>query len=249
MPSRPSLLLAAAAAAAVLGAAGPAAAQGPFDPSAPVGGFGAQPDLAGISDFALAGDDTGVLAGSASTADRRFPVAAFAAGEALAGAARAVGHAGDITSQPRVAVGAGGRAAIAWGEGHTAYLRLCTDGRCGAALAVGRSRLKPEPQVAMQPGTGRVLVLWRGAARRGAASGRNRLQWRITTTGRLGRTHTLGEFGDDPRIGTDAGGKTVAVWRPYGARSAGVRAAARGVGSSSSRARSRRPPRRTSAWS
>jgi hypothetical protein len=66
-----------------------------------------------------------------------------------------------------------------------------------------------------------VLVLWRGSA-----SGRNRLQWRITTGGRLGRVHTLGEFGDAPRIGTDASGKTIAVWLG----TAGVRTAARRVG-------------------
>ena len=50
--------------------------------------------------------------------------------------------------------------------------------------------------------------MWRGRTTKGA----NRLKWRITTNGKLGAPHTLGEFGDNPQLATDASGKTVAVW-------------------------------------
>jgi hypothetical protein len=73
-------------------------------------------------------------------------------------------------------------------------------------------------------------VLWRGTV-----AGHNRLQWRTATNGRLGATHTLGEFGTTPQIGTDASGKTVAVWIRY--RGSGVRTAARRQGEFT------RPPR------
>jgi hypothetical protein len=67
-------------------------------------------------------------------------------------------------------------------------------------------------------------VLWRGRTRGGV----NRLQWRITANGTLGATHTLGEFGDEPQLGTDVAGKTVAVWLADRRRGLnGVRSAAR----------------------
>jgi hypothetical protein len=91
---------------------------------------------------------------------------------------------------------------------------------------VGTSALKPESAVAVQPGTGRTIVLWRGREH-----GANRLQWRITTNGKLGPVHTLGEFGDNPALATDASGKTVAVWlADHRAGRRGVRTAARRVG-------------------
>jgi hypothetical protein len=69
--------------------------------------------------------------------------------------------------------------------------------------------------------------MWRGRTRSGA----RRLQWRIVTNGRLGPTHTLGEFGDAPQLATDDSGKTVAVWLADSrARRRGVRTAARRVG-------------------
>jgi hypothetical protein len=70
--------------------------------------------------------------------------------------------------------------------------------------------------------------MWRGHTSRG-----NRLQWRITTNGKLGRTHTLGEFGNQPQLGTDASGKTVALWSRYVTSSRspmGIRTAARRAG-------------------
>src|SRR5437879_3160406 len=80
-----------------------------------------------------------------------------------------------------------------------------------ALVVVGSSALSPEPDVAVQPGSGRLTVIWRGRTKGGS----NRLQWRITTRGKLGAVHTLGEFGNEPRLGTDASGKTVAVWTRY----------------------------------
>ncbi|WP_205697945.1 hypothetical protein [Conexibacter sp. SYSU D00693] len=204
--------------------AAPAAAQAPFSAPTAVGGFGAQVQLAGTSSLAVTAEGRSVLAGSGDTANVRFPVAAFGSPGDVPRVGRSLSAPGVITSQPVVA--AEGRvAAVVWGAGHTAYLRVATDGRWGQPIAVGRSRLKPQPAVAIQPATGRITVLWRGSSRRG-----NRLQWRITTGGKLGRTHTLGEFGNDPRIGTDRSGKTIAVWTPYSVTTRGVRTAARRVG-------------------
>jgi hypothetical protein len=92
---------------------------------------------------------------------------------------------------------------------------------------VGTSALKPQSAVAVQPVTGRTLVVWRGRTTKGG----NRLKWRITTNGKLGAPHTLGEFGDNPQLATDASGKTVAVWlADRRAKRQGVRTAARRVG-------------------
>jgi hypothetical protein len=77
----------------------------------------------------------------------------------------------------------------------------------------------------VQPGSGRTIVMWRGHTSRG-----NRLQWRITTGDKLGRVHTLGEFGDTPKLATDASGRTVAVWLDRRSGHRGVRTAARRVG-------------------
>ena len=69
--------------------------------------------------------------------------------------------------------------------------------------------------------------MWRGRTTKGG----NRLKWRITTKGKLGAPHTLGEFGDNPQLATDASGKTVAVWlADRRAKRQGVRTAARRVG-------------------
>ena len=92
---------------------------------------------------------------------------------------------------------------------------------------MGTSALKPQSAVAVQPVTGRTIVVWRGRTTKGV----NRLKWRITTKGKLGAPHTLGEFGDNPQLATDASGKTVAVWlADRRARRQGVRTAARRVG-------------------
>jgi len=109
---------------------------------------------------------------------------------------------------------------------HDALPISCAGSSC-RSQRVGSSSVKPQSAVAIQPGTTRTLVLWRGRTR----SGVNRLQWRITTNGRLGATHTLGEFGDNPQLATDASGRTVAVWlADRRARRTGVRTAARRVG-------------------
>jgi hypothetical protein len=67
--------------------------------------------------------------------------------------------------------------------------------------------------------------MWRGHTSRGG-----RLQWRITTGDKLGPVHTLGEFGDTPKLATDASGRTVAVWLDRRSGRRGVRTSARRVG-------------------
>ena len=136
---------------------------------------------------------------------------------------------GDITSQPRAVVDDQGHGAVVFARGNTAYLSGCEKGSCATPVKVGSSALKPDPDVAVQPGNGRLTVIWRGRSKGGS----NRLQWRITTGGKLGAVHTLGEFGNDPRLGTDASGKTVAVWTRYAIHPSdpkGLRTAARRVG-------------------
>lgn len=123
-----------------------------------------------------------------------------------------------------LATNAGGISALTFSVGSRAYLTVCNRGACGATARVGTAADKPESVVAVQPGSGRVTVMWRGQGR----SGTRRLRWRITTGGKLGRTHTLGELGDRPRIGTDRSGKTVAIWQDRKDRS--LRTAARRVG-------------------
>lgn len=116
--------------------------------------------------------------------------------------------------------------ALTFTVGHVAYLATCHAGRCRPTARVGSSSLKPQSAVAVQPFTGRALVRWHARTSKGV----NRLRWRITTNGKLGRTHTLGEFGDSPQLATDASGKTVAVWlADRRARRQGVRTAARRV--------------------
>jgi hypothetical protein len=124
------------------------------------------------------------------------------------------------------AADAAGDFALTFSVGHVAYLTRCHAGACGPTARVGTSAAKPQSAVAVQPGTGRTTVIWRGRTRSGAA----RLQWRITTNGVLGRTHTLGEPGDTPAIATDMSGKTVAVWLADRRKGRGVRSSARRVG-------------------
>jgi hypothetical protein len=118
------------------------------------------------------------------------------------------------------AANASGDVATAFAIGRTAYLTICHNGSCEATARVGRGQTKPQPAVAVQAGSGRAIVLWRGSKH-----GVSRLQWRITTNGKLGATHTLSKAGDSPRVAIDASGRTVAVWiadrraRPQGVRS------------------------------
>jgi hypothetical protein len=140
-----------------------------------------------------------------------------------------LGPAGVITSQPRAAVDDEGHGAVVFSLGKTVYLSACEGDSCAVPVKVGTSALSPEPDVAVQPGSGRLTVIWRGRSKHGS----NRLQWRITTGGKLGAVHTLGEFGNEPRLGTDASGKTVAVWTRYAIHPSdpkGLRTAARRIG-------------------
>jgi hypothetical protein len=128
-----------------------------------------------------------------------------------------------------VAVDDDGHGAVVFARGRTAYLSVCEENSCATPIKVGTSALTPEPAVAVQPGKGRITVLWRGRG----TSGANRLQWRITTGGKLGPVHTLGEFGDTPQLGNDASGKSVAAWTRHVTRASdprSLRTAARRVG-------------------
>ena len=213
--------------AAVLAAAsapGAAAAAADFGAPSPVTGLGA-PAQSAFTSAATGADGTTLLAGvqPAGTGRQAF-VAAGVAGAAPS-QVMPLGGAGVVTTEPVVAVDDAGHGAVVFALGKTVYMSRCARGRCSAPARVGTSSLLPQPALALQPGSGRITVLWRGRSR----SGVSRLQWRITTNGRLGAAHTLGELGDQPRIGTDATGKSVALWLGRG-RTPGVRTAARRVG-------------------
>ena len=197
----------------------------PFAPPTTIG-WGSQPALGLFAGAALAPDGAVAIAGTAATNNRRQAVAFFGRADTASAAARGFGPSSGAFDVG-FAANASGDAAMTFSVGHTAWLSTCHDGRCRPAVRVGRSALKPQSTVAVQPGTGRTIVLWRGRTNRGV----NRLQWRVTTNARLGATHTLGEFGDSPQLATDASGTTVAVWlgdRRAGRR--GVRPAPRRVG-------------------
>jgi hypothetical protein len=204
-----------AAALVALGAAVPAHAA-PLGAPVRIAGLPGGTSLPSISSVALAPDGTTAIAGTVSAAGGRRVVAGVGSAQVFPR-----GVAGGILSQPVVAVRGGGDGAVVWGMGHRVLLSLCDEGRCATPVQVGSSRLSPDAQVAIDPASGRVTVLWRGTT-----SGKDRLQWRITTGGRLGPVHTLGEFGSSPKIGTDASGKSIAVWLGNG----GVRASARRKG-------------------
>jgi hypothetical protein len=206
----------------LLTAAGACAAT--FATPLPVAGFGDRPALAQIAGAALGPDGSVAIAGSADTGNDRRAVAAFGDGAAV-GPARGFGpRAGayDVAA----AANASGDFALTFSVGHVAYLMRCHAGACGPTARVGASAAKPQSAIAVQPGTGRTTVIWRGRT----ASGAGRLQWRITTNGVLGRTHTLAELGDRPAIAIDMSGKTVAAWLADRRLGRGVRTAARRVG-------------------
>jgi hypothetical protein len=205
------------------------ASAAPFGAAAPVAGFGTSPGLAGLSSAAAGADGSSLVGATRSVSDGRQALVAEGRAGQPPVRTEVLGAAGDITSQPQAAVDDQGHGAVVFGRGNTAYLSVCEEGSCATPVKVGTSALKPEPDVAVQPGSGRVTVIWRGRSK----SASNRLQWRITTHGKLGAVHTLGEFGNDPQLGTDASGKTVAVWTRYVIHASdptGLRSAARRVG-------------------
>jgi hypothetical protein len=200
-----------------------------FGPAAPIAGFGTTPILAGLSSAAVGAEGTSLVAGTRDVNNHRQPIVAEGRVGQLPVRTELLGPTGDITSQPRAAVDDEGHGAVVFARSRTAYLSVCEEDSCAVPVKVGTSALTPEPAVAVQPGTGRITVLWRGHS----ASGKNRLQWRITTGGKLGKVHTLGEFGDTPQLGTDASGKSVAVWTQHVTHSTdprGLRTAGRRVG-------------------
>jgi hypothetical protein len=216
-----ALARAARAGAAIVLVAGAAPAIAPgaagIGAPAPVTGLAA-PSTAVFTSAAAGTDGTALLAGTQQSGAGRQPFAAVGRGGALPTAATALGPAGVITGGPQAVLDDAGHGAVIFARGKTVYLSRCAAGGCDAPRAVGTSAVLPEPAVALQPGGGRITVLWRGRTSRGA-----RLQWRITTGGRLGRVHTLGEVGDDPQLAVDASGKAVAIWARGGLRTAARR--------------------------
>jgi hypothetical protein len=186
------------------------AAAAPFGAASPLAGLGSSASSIALSSSAV-GADGGVLIAATRSAGggRQAIVAIGRAGGPIR--ARPLAPAGAITSQPRAVLDDSGHGGVVFAAGKAVYLSVCRAGACAAAVKVGTSALSPDPDVAVQPGTRRLTVIWRGRAR----SGSNRLQWRIATGGTLGAVHTLGEFGNAPRIGTDAAGRSVAVWTRY----------------------------------
>src|SRR5690348_16993782 len=167
------------AAGAALAAAAPAAAA-PFGTPTTISGFGNQPALGQISGVTLAADGASAVVGSASNSNARRTVAAFGNAASPPASARGLGPtsgAYDIA----IASNDDGDVAITFSVRNVAYLTLCSERHCGSTQRVGTSSLKPQSAVAVQPGNGRTMVLWRGRT----SSGRSRLQWRITTDGRL----------------------------------------------------------------
>ena len=215
-----SAALAALVASLLVPAAGAAAA--PFGPATTVEGFGNQPALAQIRGASLTSDGASAIFGSSDSAGRVRAVEALGNATIAHGVGPSEG-AFDLAT----AANANGDTALTFTVGHTAYLRTCHAGRCGSTVRVGTSALKPQSAVAVQPSSGRTTVLWRGRTSKGV----DRLMWRITTGGRLGAPHVLGELGDSPRLATDASGKTVAVWLAHRrAGDQGVRTTARRAG-------------------
>src|ERR1700754_2919451 len=220
MPVRHVLALSAAMIAGPLTGSAVAA---PFGPPSPVSGI-ADPATAAFTGAATGADGTTILAGTRQVGNNSKAFAAVG----LAGAAPAringLGPAGLITTPPQVAGDDAGHGAVVFAVNKTVYLSTCASGSCATPVRVGTSTILPQPAIALQPGSGRTTVLWRGA---------HQLQWRITTGGRLGPVHTLSELGDNPQLGTDASGKTVAVWVRHATHASdprGLRSASRRVG-------------------
>ena len=209
MHHRTTLSLLAAAGVAL---AGPAAASAaPFAAPTPLAGFGTVPALARVQASALFTDGRSAVVGSRSdpaAGGTETDRIAFAAGQpgALPAPATALGRLGpydlDVDTDPD------GPVSSTWSVGSVAYLSRCSDGGCAPTVRVGTAPAKPSSAVAVQPGTGRTIVMWRGRT----STGRARLQWRITSGSRLGAIHTLGETGSLPQLATDASGRTVALW-------------------------------------
>ncbi len=201
----------------------------PFGAAVPITGFGASPSLAGLSSAAAGADGSALIGATRSVGSGRQSLVAGGRAGQVPSSTELLGPAGVITSQPRAVVDDQGDGAVVFARGRTVYLSRCDEGSCETPVTVGSSALTPDPDVAVQPGNGRLTVIWRGRSK----SGSNRLQWRITTSGKLGAVHTLGEFGNTPRLGTDASGKTVAIWTRYAIHPSdpkGLRTAARRVG-------------------
>jgi hypothetical protein len=189
--------------------AGPAASA-TFAAPTLIAGFGDTPALAQVAGATLTPDGSSAVVGTADTQNRRRVVVAQGSAGSPMGPARGVGPASGAYDVA-FASNAAGDGAVTFSVGHVAYLTTWHGSRT-RTQRVGTSASKPQSAVAVQPKTGRTLVLWRGRSSRGLS----RLQWRVATHGKLGRSHTLGELGDTPRVAIDATGTTIAVWLAHG---------------------------------
>ncbi|MEA2392690.1 MAG: hypothetical protein QOJ82_581 [Solirubrobacteraceae bacterium] len=216
-----ALLLAAVAAAA------PAAA-------AADDGFGpafALPASPGDRPADLAADVDGVQALAATTFEGRSGAVAVtltlrdpATGAVVRNVFRA--PKGDNVLAPRVAI-TRRLATMSWtryrGPGSIRVLAVrCTMAGCGRVQTLGRGQRVKTMAAPAVTADGRSLVLWRGSS----AHGGPRLQWAVTSFGRFGPVHTLGEFADQLDVATAADERVVALWT--GAH--GTRTAERGSG-------------------
>src|SRR5436309_3059133 len=124
-----------------------------------------------------------------------------------------------------IALDRAGRARLAFtgrrGDRPVVLFVRCGPSRCGRPQRVGApDRQGAQPQVAVDRGRDRTLVLWRGVDGRGRA----RLQWRLAVHRRWGSVRTLAEDGQDVELAFDNKSGFIAVWRRSGRRPA-IRAA------------------------
>jgi hypothetical protein len=117
-----------------------------------------------------------------------------------------------------------GLATVAWSQykgssGIRAMAIRCKASGCGRAQEVGRGqRVKTEATPAVDQ-SGRSFVFWRGTSSKGP-----RLQWAVTTNGRFGKVHTLGQFGSGlAAIADPRGGELLAWTAPDGRVAVGRR--------------------------
>ncbi len=194
----------------------PAGTAAPFTEPVPVVGADAPAGGAAVDDAG-----SSVLAVTVSDGDRARAALVFGSPGKPPTRVRRFGPPGAYDLE--LATNREGVSALTFSVDNRAYLTICDGDACGRTRRIARTPLKPESTVAVEPQTGRTTVMWRGSSGAGG-----RLQWRITTGGRLGRPHTLGEFGDRPRLATDRSGKSVAIWRDAADRT--LRTAARRKG-------------------
>jgi hypothetical protein len=137
----------------------------PFAPATPVAGIGDQPALALVNGASLATGGESVIAGTWDRANTRRAFAAF--GDAGSAPTQARGF-GPTSGAFDLAFAANttGDVALTYTVGHVAYLTTCRAASCRPTVRVGTSAIKPQSAVAVQPSSGRTIVMWRDTSRR-----------------------------------------------------------------------------------